>query len=73
MAMEISNAYNSYVGNSTYATKRNDRKQTAESRETDKASSETQSSSRKTAADELSYLSKKYSNYSFVEIGRAHV
>lgn len=66
MAMEISNAYNSYVGNSTYATKRNDRKQTAESCETDKASSETQSSSRKTAADELSYLSKKYSNYSFV-------
>ncbi|MDE6312966.1 MAG: hypothetical protein K2M46_05005 [Lachnospiraceae bacterium] len=64
--MEISNAYSSYVSNSTYATKSNNQKQTTESSITDKASTETQSSTRKTAADELSYLSKKYSNYSFV-------
>lgn len=66
MAMEISNAYSSYVSNSTYAVKSNNQKQTTESRETDKTSSETQASTRKTAADELSYLSNKYSNYSFV-------
>jgi len=66
MAMEISNAYSSYVGNSTYATKSNNQKQAAESREADKTSSEVQSSTRKTATDELSYLSQKYSNYNFV-------
>ena len=66
MAMEISNAYSSYVSNSTYAAKSNNQKQTTGSNETDKTSTETQASTRKTAADELSYLSNKYSNYSFV-------
>ncbi len=69
MAMEITNnynAYSSYTGNSAYAAKSNNQKQAAESREIDKTSTETKSSIRKTATDELSYLSKKYSNYSFV-------
>lgn len=66
MAMEISNTYSSYASNSTYATKSNNQKQTTESSATDKTSTETQSSTRKTAADELAYLSKKYSNYSFI-------
>ncbi len=66
MAMEISNTYSSYASNSTYATKSNNQKQTTESSATDKTSTETQSSTRKTAADELSYLSQKYSDYSFV-------
>ncbi len=66
MSMEISNAYSSYTGNSAYAAKSNNQKQAEESRETDKTSAEPQAATRKTAADELSYLSKKYSNYSFV-------
>jgi hypothetical protein len=66
MAMEISNAYSSYVSNSTYTTKNNNQKQAAGSNGAEKVGSETNSSSRSTAADELSYLSKKYSNYSFV-------
>ena len=66
MAMEISNAYSSYVSNSTYATKSNNQKQTTSSNETDKTSTETQASTRKTAADELEYLSNKYSGYTFV-------
>lgn len=66
MSMEISNAYSSYVSNSVYAAKSNNQKQTTESSVTDKTSTETQSSTRKTAADELTYLSKKFSNYSFV-------
>jgi hypothetical protein len=66
MAMEISNTYSSYAGNAAYAAKSNNQKQTTESSAADKTSTETQSSTRKTAADELSYLSQKYSNYSFV-------
>lgn len=69
MAMEITNnynAYSSYTGNSAYVAKSNNQKQAAQSREADKTSTETKSSTRKTAADELSYLSGKYSNYSFV-------
>lgn len=66
MSMEISNAYSSYVSNSAYATKSNNQKQVTESCETDSTSTETQAATRKTAADELAYLSKKYSNYSFV-------
>ena len=66
MAMDISNAYSSYVSNSAYTTKSNNQKQTTSSNETEKTSTETQASTRKTAADELSYLSNKYSNYSFV-------
>ena len=58
MAMEISNNYNSYT-NTT------DKKKTTES-STTKETAETSSTPRKTAADELSYISKKYSNYSFV-------
>ena len=71
MAMEISNAYSSYT-NSYMNTADNKKKTTekhsridesgATKEETTKASSTT----RKTAADELAYLSKKYSNYSFV-------
>lgn len=66
MVMEITNAYNSYVGNSIYAAKSNNQKQATENYETDKVSTETQYSTRKTAEDELSYLSRKNSNYSIV-------
>lgn len=66
MLMEISNTYNSYIGNSAYVTKNNNQKWAIESRRTDKTSPEVQSLARKTAADELSYLSNKYSNYSFI-------
>jgi hypothetical protein len=66
MAMEISNTYSSYAGNATYAAKSNNQKQTTESSATDKTSTETQSSTRKTASDELEYLSNKYNGYSFV-------
>ena len=66
MAMEISNTYSSYVNNSTYATKNNDQKKIDGSNATDKTSLETNSSTMKTAADELSYISNKYTNYSFV-------
>ncbi len=68
MSMEISNAYSSYVGNSAYATRSTNQKQATESRETDKTSTETQVATRKTAADELSYLSEKYSNFTFVAV-----
>lgn len=68
MSMEISNAYSSYVGNSAYAKKNNNQKQATESRETDKTSTETSAAIRKTAADEMSYLSEKYSNFIFVAV-----
>ncbi len=63
MAMEISNNYSNYAGGYTNTT--NTKKKTAEI-STSKEVMETNPSTRKTAADELSYLSKKYSNYSFV-------
>lgn len=66
MAMEISNAYGSNVSNTAYAVKNNNQKQTTGSNETEKTGSEINSPERKTAADELSYLSKKYGNCSFV-------
>ena len=61
MAMEISNNYGSYV--SSYTNSANSKKPVTE--ETG-AAKETSPADRKTAADELSYLSGKYSNYSFV-------
>ncbi len=72
MAMEINSIYGSYTG--SYANSVNSRKQTTESMsgsKTDKTgtaggTTETGSASRKTAADELTYLSGKFSNYSFV-------
>jgi hypothetical protein len=66
MAMEISNTYSGYAGNATYAAKSNNQKQTTESSAADKTSTETQSSTRSTASDELEYLSNKYNGYSFV-------
>lgn len=63
MAMEISNNYSSYAGSYTNTT--DNKKKTTES-STTKETTETSNTTRKTAADELSYLSKKYSNYSFV-------
>ena len=63
MAMEISNSYNSYA--SSYPNTADNKEKTTES-STIKETMETSNTTRKTAADELSYLSKKYSNYSFV-------
>ena len=63
MAMEISNAYSSYA--SSYTNTTDNKKKTTES-STTKETAETSSTTRKTAADELEYLSKKFSNYSFV-------
>ena len=63
MAMEISNNYSSYA--SSYTNTTDNKKKTTESG-TAKETTETSSSTKKTAADELEYLSKKYSNYSFV-------
>lgn len=68
MAMEISNAYSGYVGNSVYTTRNNNQKQAIENSVTDKTGTETQSATKKTAADELSYLSEKYSNCTFVAV-----
>lgn len=63
MAMEVSSVYGSYVSNFAYTARTGNQKQTTESGEANKTSSET---TRSTAADELAYLSKKYSGYSFV-------
>ena len=63
MAMEISNNYNSYA--SSYTNTTDSKKKTTES-STTKETTETSSTTRKTAADELEYLSNKYSGYSFV-------
>lgn len=63
MAMEISNSCSSYV--SSYASTTDNKKKTTES-STTKEITETGSTTKKTAADELSYLSKKYSDYSIV-------
>lgn len=70
MAMEIGSTYNSYAG--SYAATADSRKKAAESKDNAeesnaiKRTAETGSTIRKTAADELAYLSKKYSNYSFL-------
>ena len=66
MAMEISNNYSNYSSYAnSYTNTTDNKKKTAES-STTKEATETSSTVKKTAADELSYLSKKYSNYSFV-------
>ncbi|MDE7445620.1 MAG: hypothetical protein K2N15_07975 [Lachnospiraceae bacterium] len=61
--MEISNNYSSYAGSHTNTA--DSKKKTTESSKA-KGTAETSSVTKKTATDELSYLSKKYSNYSFV-------
>lgn len=63
MAIEISNNYSSYASHYTNTT--NNKKKTTES-STTKETTETSCTTKKTAADEISYLSNKYSNYSFV-------
>lgn len=63
MAMEISNNYSSYADSYTN-TADNKKKTTGSS--TAKEVAEKGNATRKTAADELAYLSEKYSNYSFV-------
>lgn len=63
MAMEISNNYSSYVSGCTNTA---DNKKKAGESSTAKEAAKTSSATRKTAADELSYLSDKFSNYSFV-------
>lgn len=63
-------SYNSYAD--SYTATADSRKKTAESKgnaeesNTIKKTTEAGSTTRKTAADELAYLSKKYSNYSFL-------
>lgn len=63
MAMEISNNYNGYV--SSYTNTMDNKKKTTESSTTEKAA-ETNRTTKKTATDELSYLSEKYSDFTFV-------
>ncbi len=63
MAMEISNNYSSYAGSYTNTT---DNKKKITESSTTKETTETSSTTKKTAADELEYLSNKYSGYSFV-------
>ena len=65
MSMEINTAYNTYAG--SYK-KTNEKKEGAKATEKDTAVERTEQSekTRKTAADELSYLTKKYDEYSFV-------
>lgn len=63
MAMEITNNYSSYASNYTNTT---DNKKKITESNVSKETAETNSATKKTAADELTYLSKKYSNYSFV-------
>lgn len=63
--MEISNVNGGYATNTIYASKSHNKKQTEQVNETDKANVEVKST-RKTAADELTYLSKKFDGYSFV-------
>ena len=63
MAMEISNNYSSYA--SSYTNTTDNKKKTTES-STAKETTETSNTTKKTVADELSYLSQKYSGFTFV-------
>ena len=72
MAMEINSVYGNYAG--TY-TNQKETKQVKDSKATNEVTKSTSSSvaktnqnadTRKTASDELAYLSKKYDGYSFV-------
>lgn len=63
MAIEISNNYNSYAKNYTNIV--DSKKKTTES-STAKATAETSSTTKKAVADELSCLSQKYSDFTFV-------
>lgn len=72
MAMEISNTYSSYTSSYTNTTD-NKKKATEKHSRTDesgvsKEAAENSNATRKTAADELSYLSNKYSNCTFVAV-----
>lgn len=71
MGMEISNTYSSYAGNSAYAAKVNNQKQTTESRKTGKTGVEAQTAARKTATAKkgslLNQLQKKYSDFDITE------
>lgn len=66
MAMEVSSNYSSYTNAYTNVTE--SRKRETGKAEESKAPKtvDTGSTDRKTAADELAYLSRKYSNYTFV-------
>lgn len=63
MAMEISNAYGGYANN--YINTADNRKKTTENSAA-KEVAEKGDAARKTAIDELSYLSEKYSDFNFV-------
>lgn len=62
----IGSNYNNNVYESTYAAQKSETAKNAETKEAVSKSENTETSTRSTAADELAYLSKKYSNYSFV-------
>ena len=62
--MEINKTYNNY--GSSYTNSANDRKMATEEKSTAKEVTEAAGGAKKTAEDELAYLSRKYSNYTFV-------
>lgn len=65
-----SNIYtNAYTGN----IRKNNAKETTEKQVVEQTEDVKTRTTRKTAADELSYLSKKFDNYSFVSANNAHV
>lgn len=67
MSMTIGNNYSNYTRDYTSSANTNNRTAAANGAEAAKETAKTaQTSSRKTAADELAYLSKKYEGYSFV-------
>lgn len=67
MSMEINNVYNNYTGSYT---KTSEKKEAVKSLEKQGAveKAEQKESTRKTAADELAYLTEKYDGYSFVGV-----
>lgn len=65
MSMELTNNYSNYANSYTNIT---DNKKKATEGSTTKETTETSSATKKTAADELSYLSEKYSGFTFVAV-----
>ena len=65
MSMEISNVYSSYAGNYTKAVEKKENVRSSE-KTTSADKTELTESTRKTASDELAYLSKKYDGYNIV-------
>lgn len=63
MSMEITNNYSSYANSCTNIT---DNKKKASEDSTTKETTETVSATKRTAADELSYLSEQYSGFTFI-------